>query len=560
MAYAFTYQERAQMKKDLESKPLDLLIIGGGVTGAGILLDAHTRGMRAAVVEMQDFAAGTSSRSTKLVHGGLRYLKQFDIEVVAEVGEERAIVYENGPHITTPLWMMLPIVEHGTYGMFMSAIGLFIYDRLAHVKPEERRTMLTAAEALNIEPLINPKGLKGAGYYVEYRTDDARLTLEILKEAVDRGAIALNYTKAEDLLYENGRVRGATVQDLLTGETYTIHAKKVVNATGPWVDRLREIDHSKQGKTLHWTKGVHIVIDGTRFPLHNPVYFDVPDGRMIFAIPRAGKTYVGTTDTNYHEDPQHPLTTKADRDYLIDCINYMFPSVAMTAKDVESFWAGVRPLIHEEGKGPSEISRKDEIFTSKSQLITIAGGKLTGYRKMADKVVTYVGELLEAEGHTPYPACQTDKIELSGGKFGGSANMPAFIEEKTTEGVALGLTEAEANRLAHRYGTNVNELYAILRDQGDRAKASGLSLEVFASLVYGMDKEMVIAPSDFFIRRTSAMFFDVAWVERWKDPVIAYMADHFQWNEEQTKAYREELYQFIREATMVKEEGGSNNE
>lgn len=560
MAYSFTHSERAAMMQSLQNEPLDLLIIGGGVTGAGILLDAHSRGLRAAVIEMQDFAAGTSSRSTKLVHGGLRYLKQFDIEVVAEVGEERAIVYENGPHVTTPLWMMLPIVEHGTYGMFMSAIGLYIYDRLARVKPEERRTMLTAEEALKIEPLLNPKGLKGAGSYVEYRTDDARLTLEIIKEAVSRGAIAINYTKAEDLVYESGQVAGAKVKDLLTGAAFTIHAKKVVNATGPWVDRLREIDHSKQGKTLHWTKGVHIVIDGERFPLQNPIYFDVPDGRMIFAIPRAGKTYVGTTDTNYHNDPQHPVTTKADRDYLVECINYMFPSVALVANDVESFWAGVRPLIHEEGKAPSEISRKDEIFTSKSHLITIAGGKLTGYRKMADKVVTFVADLLGKENQQQYPACQTDKIELSGGKFGGSANMPNFVAKKIAEGVTLGLREQEVSKLAHRYGTNIDRLYEIIRAMGEQAKASGLALEVFAALVYGINHEMVITPSDFFIRRTSAMFFDVKWVQTWKEPVLNYMTSYFKWDDARMTAYKEELNQYIREATQVVEVGGAYNE
>lgn len=556
MAYAFTQSERDRMRKDLESNPLDLLVIGGGVTGAGILLDAHTRGIRSAVIEMQDFAAGTSSRSTKLVHGGLRYLKQLDIEVVAEVGEERAIVYENGPHVTTPLWMMLPIVEKGTYGMFMSAVGLFIYDRLAKVKPEERRTMLSATKALEIEPLLNPKGLKGAGYYVEYRTDDARLTLEIVKEAVARGAIALNYTKAEDLIYENGKVSGAKVKDLLTGETYNIYAKKVVNATGPWVDQLREKDHSKEGKTLHWTKGVHIVIDGERFPLHNPVYYDVPDGRMIFAIPRAGKTYVGTTDTNYHGDPQRPITTKADLNYLVDCINYMFPAVDLKPEEVESFWSGIRPLIHEEGKGPSEISRKDEIFTSPSQLITIAGGKLTGYRKMAEKVVTYVAELLEQDHASHYRSCQTEHIELSGGKFGGSAHFSSFIQEKTTEGIALGLTEDEANKLAHRYGTNVEELFEIIRNKGEQARSSELSLEVFASLDYGIHQEMVITPSDFFIRRTSAMFFDIHWVQKWKDLVVRYMANYFHWDEAHTNALKEELYRYIKEATMAMDEGG----
>ncbi len=553
MSHRFSLKSRTAMIEEVTHQPLDLLVIGGGVTGAGMALDAVSRGMHVAVIEMQDFAAGTSSRSTKLVHGGLRYLKQFDIGVVAEVGEERAIVYENAPHVTTPLWMMLPIIEHGTYGMFMSAIGLYMYDRLARVKLSERRQMLTKEQALQKEPLLNPDRLQGAGYYVEYRTDDARLTIEIIKEAVDRGALALSYTKAQDLLYDHGRVTGVQAQDLLSGETYEIHAKTVVNATGPWVDQLREIDHSKYGKTLHLTKGVHIVIDGKKFPLQNPVYFDVPDGRMVFAIPRDGKTYVGTTDTNYVGDPILPLTTKADRDYLLSCIRFMFPSLSLSEQDVEAFWSGVRPLIHEEGKSPSEISRKDEIFTSQSQLITIAGGKLTGYRKMADKVVSYVASVLEEKFHQTYGECQTQTIELSGGKFGGSIHMPAFMEKQISEGVLLGLSVKEATRLVHRYGTNVTKVYDLAKCGNTVADKFGLSLDVFAALQYGIDEEMVVTPSDFFIRRTSAMFFNVDWVQQWKAPVLAFMADYFGWDEEVTRAYGNDLDQRIIEATRVTE-------
>ncbi|GMA51439.1 hypothetical protein GCM10025857_27960 [Alicyclobacillus contaminans] len=187
MALPFSSPRRSDVLTSLEMADLDLLIIGGGVTGAGILLDATVRGMSAALVEMQDFAAGTSSRSTKLVHGGLRYLKQLEVALVAEVGKERAIVYENGPHVTTPEWMLLPIIRGGTYGLLASSFGLRVYDFLAGVKREERRQMLDVAQARAKEPLLREDGLRGAGYYVEYRTDDARLTLEILKEAVARG-------------------------------------------------------------------------------------------------------------------------------------------------------------------------------------------------------------------------------------------------------------------------------------------------------------------------------------------------------------------------------------
>lgn len=551
MSTQFSLQNRSGLKAQLRSETLDVLVIGGGVTGAGILLDAQARGMKVGLVEMQDFAAGTSSRSTKLVHGGLRYLKQFEVELVAEVGTERAIVYENAPHVTTPLWMVLPIVKRGTYGMFMSSIGLYLYDRLAAVKDSERRTMLSREEALALEPLLRPDDLRGAGKYVEYRTDDARLTLEILKEAVDRGAVALNYSKAESLIYNHERVVGANIKDLITGETYTVSARKVINATGPWVDELRTLDKSKDGKSLHLTKGVHIVIDQSRFPLHHPVYFDVPDGRMVFAIPREGKVYVGTTDTNYHGNPKAVRTTKRDRDYLMDCVNHMFPSIHITADDIESFWAGVRPLIHEDGKAPSEISRRDEVFVAKSGLITIAGGKLTGYRKMADKVTSLVATQLADELGVQYPDCSTDKIALSGGKFGDSTEMPAYVVQRVEEGVALGLSHAEALRLAQRYGTNIATVYRILKERGPEAPQYGLSLEVFASLVYGLEREMVATPSDFFIRRTGAMFFNVAWVRQWQKPVVNFMSHYYRWSEEATQKHSLELQEQIAVATEV---------
>lgn len=341
----FSNLNRKEIINQLNKEEYDVLIIGGGITGAGIALDAITRGMKTALVEMQDFAAGTSSRSTKLVHGGLRYLKQFEVKMVAEVGRERAIVYENGPHVTVPEWMLLPIHKGGTFGKFTTSIGLRIYDFLAGVKKSERRIMLSEEETLAKEPLIKKTGLKGGGYYVEYRTDDARLTIEVMKAAVEKGAVALNYSKVIKLLYENRKVVGVLIQDQLTGEEYEIKAQKIVNAAGPWVDEIREMDRSKSGKTLQLSKGVHLVIDQSRFPLKQAVYFDTPDGRMVFAIPRNGKTYVGTTDTFYNEDPVSPKMTSSDRSYIIQAINYMFPDVKICEEDIESSWAGVRPLI-----------------------------------------------------------------------------------------------------------------------------------------------------------------------------------------------------------------------
>lgn len=542
---------RDQIKKELQQKELDVLVIGGGITGAGIALDAKQRGMNVGLVDMQDFAAGTSSRSTKLVHGGLRYLKQFEVVLVAEVGKERAIVYENGPHITTPEWMMLPFYKGGTFGPLSTNVGLRVYDFLAGVKKSERRRMLKPKTALQKEPLLQPKGLKGAGYYVEYKTDDARLTIEVMKKAVELGAYAANYVKVISFLYNaQGKVYGVTVKDEINGETFDIRAKKIINAAGPWVDELRELDNSKKGKTLQLTKGTHLVFSQEVFPLQQAIYFDTHDKRMIFAIPREGKTYVGTTDTVYESEIAHPEVTEADRDYLLKAIHKMFPSLNIIAKDIESSWAGVRPLISEEGKDPSEISRKDEIFISNSGLYSMAGGKLTGYRKMAEQVIDQLAEAFKKEEKLKFDKSATLNLALSGGDVGGSKGFKAFKRKKIAQGLGVGLSEKVSSQLIARYGSNVVEVFELYQANQHVAKAENIDPVVLAELLYAIENELTYKPIDFFIRRTGAMYFDVAWVEAHQQAVVAYMGKVFGWSEEELAQYDAEVEAAVKEAKL----------
>lgn len=543
----FSGLSRMNVLEEMEQKTYDLLVIGGGITGAGIALDAATRGLKVALVEMNDFASGTSSRSTKLVHGGLRYLKQFEIKEVADLGKERAIVYENGPHVTTPEWMLLPFHTGGTFGKFSTSIGLMVYDFLAGVKKSERRKMLSIDETLKKVPFIKKSGLKGSGYYVEYRTDDARLTIEVMKSAVEKGATVVNYAKADKFLYnEEGQVIGIEVQDRFSEKRVTVKASKIVNATGPWVDELRDMDGSKMEKHLRLSKGVHIVFDESIFPLHQAVYFDTPDGRMVFAIPRNGKTYVGTTDTFYEGDPADMYATQEDRDYLLKAILYMFPDLKVTNSDIESSWAGVRPLIHEEGKAPSEISRKDEIWESNSGLITIAGGKLTGYRKMAETVVNLVVSKLNESGSKDFAACQTKHLPISGGNMGGSSHLETFIQEKSKKAESYGLTQEQGRKLAKLYGTNVDAVFEYLPEQKGE-----LPVTMHAQLLYAIHHEMTVQPVDFFIRRTGELLFDVEIVHKWKDAVIKEMASILNWSEEERDQAEEALDHELNHATRV---------
>ncbi|MCS0653813.1 glycerol-3-phosphate dehydrogenase/oxidase [Cytobacillus firmus] len=545
----FSNLNRNDMINTLTAEEFDLLIIGGGITGAGIALDAATRGMKTALVEMQDFAAGTSSRSTKLVHGGLRYLKQFEVKMVAEVGKERAIVYENGPHVTTPEWMLLPMHKGGTFGKFSTSVGLRVYDFLAGVRKSERRSMLSVPETLSKEPLIKKDGLKGGGYYVEYRTDDARLTIEVMKAAAEKGALPVNYLKVENLLYdEQGKVCGAAAADQLTGKIHEIRAEKVINAAGPWVDSIREKDGSRKGKTLRLTKGVHLVIDQSKFPLKQAVYFDTPDKRMVFAIPRNGKTYVGTTDTFYDSDPVNPKMTASDRTYIINAINFMFPSVKITENDIESSWAGVRPLIWEEGKDPSEISRKDEIWESDTGLLTIAGGKLTGYRKMAETIVDMLAEKFKQESNRTFSSSITKTLPISGGNVGGSSKFREFIEFQTEKGTSIGLSAEQSKHLVNMYGSNVGIIFNMIEADKSEAENYGLPIVLWAKLKYAIKHEMAAAPVDFFNRRTGALLFDIETVKNYQRQVISYMADAFKWDKAAEINFENQLNEELRSA------------
>lgn len=541
----FSFKERPDIVSILKTYSFDVLVIGGGIMGAGIALDAASRGLSVALVEMQDFSAGTSSRSTKLVHGGLRYLKQLDFGLVAEVGKEREIVYENAVHVTSPEWMLLPIYKNGSFGKFTLSIALTIYDKLANVRKSERRKILSKQETLEKVPMLKKEGLVGAGYYVEYKTDDARLTIEVIKKAIEYRAVCLNYARATGFIYHKKKIVGAHVKDEITGEVFTIHANQIVNATGPWIDELRGLDKIEHNKKIRLTKGIHIVVDQSVIPLKQAVYFDSDDGRMIFAIPRDGKTYIGTTDTFYENDPVHVTATEEDIEYLIQKIQLIFPEVIIERKDIESTWAGVRPLIEQKGKNPSEISRKDEIWISSTGLMTIAGGKLTGYRLMAQQIVN---KIIKRNGYKHALESMTKNIPLSGAKGLNSNNFIDFVKDKAKEGETIGIPFDQAKKLAEKYGTNVDEVFKY----ANIIKGSTVQLptELYAELLYCIYHEMVYTPSDFFIRRTGYLYFQIDLVEKYKEGIIDVMSNILGYSESERQFYTIQLDQMIDDAKI----------
>ncbi|HOX83840.1 MAG TPA: glycerol-3-phosphate dehydrogenase/oxidase [Chryseolinea sp.] len=536
----FSFNNREKIKTELSYPQFDLIIIGGGITGAGIALDAASRGLKTALVEKNDFAFGTSSRSTKLIHGGLRYLKQFEFGLVKEVGSERAILHKLAPHLVVPEKMLLPLYEKKGMGYWLTSIGLKVYDILAGVKKEDQRRMLTKLYTLKYEPLLQ-HDVKGGAIYAEYRTDDARLTIEIMKTAVQHGATVLNYASVKEFVYSDSKISGVAVEDQLSHETFSVNGKVVVSATGPWVDELRELNKSKQGKRLHLTKGVHIVFPREKLPVAQAIYFDVEDGRMIFAIPRGRTTYVGTTDTNYQGSKDNVVTTYEDAHYLVKAVNAMFPSVNVKMEDIESSWAGLRPLIHEEGKSASELSRKDEIFESSTGLISIAGGKLTGYRKMAERVVDLViEEHFEARD---FKSCFTEKIKFEASKFANVKEVKQYTNTVFQKLKLSGFSELTSRYLVENFGVQTDLILKQydLRSAHEHPELSLLKAELWFCIQY----EMVTGLQDFFMRRIGIVNFDIHRVITWKHEIANECKSLLNWSDDKMIAELKSLEELI---------------
>lgn len=534
---------RKAIIQHLQEDYFDLIIIGGGATGAGIALDASSRGLKVALVEKGDFASGTSSKSTKLIHGGLRYLKQLDIALVRETGTERATVNRIAPHLCLPEKMLLPLTEDGTYGKYSTSLGLFVYDILAGVDGDDRRKMLSKEETLAIEPLLDANAVVGGGYYAEYRTDDARLTIELIKKAMTFDAVAMNYCEVHGFHYTDDEIDGVRCTDHLSGEPILIKGRRVVSAAGPWVDQIRKKNDSVKGKRLHLTKGVHLVFPREKFPVKQSLYFDEPSGRMLFAIPRGKATYLGTTDTNYSGDLDRIICLKEDRDYLLNAVNRIFPSINLTPDDVISNWAGLRPLIHEDGKSPSELSRKDEIFVAPDGLISIAGGKLTGYRKMGERIVDLVIKKDHDEISQKLKSVYTKELPLGSENFMTNEEVQDYITDLSHRISDLGLDPYYGWYLVTTYGKQSEKILAQLNTNSTPTDLA------IAEVRYGLESEMIARAEDYFVRRTGRLYFDIESIDVIRSSVMSVLSESLEWTPEQEALENKRLDELIFDAT-----------
>jgi glycerol-3-phosphate dehydrogenase len=537
----------------LGQERFDLVIIGGGVIGAGTARDAALRGLRVAVIDADDTGSGTSSRSSKLIHGGLRYLEQGDFSLVFESVSERRVMLNIAPHLVRPLGFLFPIYNTSPVKLAKLRLGLMVYEGLALFRSPKMHRTLSSAEIVDAMPLIRRQGLQGGPLYWDCMTDDARLTLETVVDAAQHGAAILTYGRAVELVRDaSGRITAVRVKDMLdrseNPRTVDIAAGAVVNATGPWSDAVRSLG-PQESRQLRTTKGVHIVVAAAKVPLEHTIVGTHPrDNRVLFIIPWGDQVYVGTTDTDYEGDPREVSADKADIDYLIEAIHAYFPSANVKPVDITATWAGLRPLIRADGVHPSQVSREHVITVDPDGLISVAGGKLTTHRRMGAEVVGEVLRWLQLTGHPLHGlrAVHTDLIPLPGAVGWPEDDDGSKVARLVAEEAGARLPEATCRYLADRYGTlAINLVRLAITDQRLLEPLIPGRPEIMAQVDWAVRFEMAVTVTDFMARRTQLFFRDADQGLGAMGVVSGRMGELIGWSAEDRAAseagYREEV-------------------
>lgn len=547
---SFCADTRTRNLKRFADETFDLAIIGGGITGAGIARDAAMRGMKVALLEKGDFASGTSSRSAKMIHGGLRYLKHMHLKLVKESLRERGALVRLAPHLVHPVQYILPVYKGAKDKRFEIKIGLIGYDLLARSHAIGHHEMLSKNEIAKLEPSLRADNLTGGFIYYDCLVDDARLTLSTIKSAAYHGAVVANYAKVVGFELENGQIQAARFNDTITDSSGVISAKVFVNAAGPWVDRVKNLQGSSE-PMLRPTKGIHIVVDYKKLPVNHVVVVSASDERMIFAVPLGKRhTYIGTTDTDYDGDFDDVCATDEDVDYLLEAVNNDFLA-SINRSDVLATWAGLRPLIREEGK-PSEVSRDYEIEISDSGLVSIAGGKLTTYRHMAESLLDKVLAHFEDRFSSSFEPCQTADSPLYGGEID---NFKTFVRslQQGLDNSNWHLSSDTIVRLVQAYGTDCLKIlgYGMEEPALMRPICTNYGL-LGAEVAYALREEMALTLKDIFCRRTQLAHIFGSTQKSTVQIIADMMAQCLGWSQKRKNREVEDYLQFISKVTDFK--------
>jgi glycerol-3-phosphate dehydrogenase len=495
---------------------VDLLVIGGGINGVGVARDAVRRGLRVAMVEQGDLASGTSSSSSKLVHGGLRYLEQYEFSLVFEAVSERRTLMEIAPHLVNPLPFLFPVYEGDPHSLWLLNTGMWLYDGLSLFRSPKLHRKLNRREVAREEPCLLRTNLTGAPLYYDCSTDDARLTLETGLDAAVTGAAVVTYARATAFISdESGRVCGAVIEDKYSGCTKQVAAKVVVNATGPWTDATVSIAEGGASEpVLRPTKGVHIVVKRTLLPINAAVVMLHPnDKRVLFAIPWGDCTYIGTTDTDYDGDPNEVYATLEDVDYLLSAVNGFFPKNVLGREHVHATWAGLRPLVQGAtgALDASSVSREHRILIGATGLISVAGGKLTTYRKMCEEVVDTAVKMLNLSGgmRRRLAPANTDTEPLLGAIGWPENDDHELVATQIRAGCGAILDGKTCTYLANTYGMRGHDVaQLVVKDPSAAAPIVPGRPEIMACVDWAVREELAVSVEDVLMRRTQIYYRD----------------------------------------------------
>ncbi|MBT6434714.1 MAG: glycerol-3-phosphate dehydrogenase [Deltaproteobacteria bacterium] len=531
---------QATMWEKLGQEPVDVLVVGGGINGAGIARDAANRGLNVALVEMRDLAYGTSSRSSKMVHGGLRYLEQFAFGLVFESVSERRILLKIAPHLVRPLGYIFPIFKTGTRGLGMVSLGMWVYEALSLFRSPRRHKTLKAHALSEVEPIVDTQGMLGAPLYYDCATDDARLTLESALDAAHQGAIVSTWTRVTQFEKDDsGNVLGVRVKNELTGEEKSVKASLVVNATGPWTDKTRGLSKEAVKPMVMRTKGVHVVVSRKSLPVNHCVICPHPDdARGVFAVPWGEQTYIGNTDTAYGKVEGGVTATLNDVDYLLEASNTYFPGHQLDRNDVIATWAGLRPLLAPESDdiSNSKVTREHSIEVGADGVVTVAGGKLTTYRKMANEVVTVSLKALKKRGHKlKTRRSTTAKVALPGAQGmprGGLSQLKADLVQNASGVLPPEICES----LVDTYGVRAADVVDLVKKKPELANPliKGRH-EIAAQVVFAVESEFAATATDFLIQRTQIFYRDDDQGLGALHEVVRIMTELLLWNDARQK-------------------------
>lgn len=524
----FSYQDRAKNIERMKNEEFDLLVIGGGITGAGVARDAASRGLKVALVEARDFAVGTSSRSSKLIHGGIRYLEQKEFSLVFEALSERQHLFDIAPHLVHPLRFVIPLYRGGRVGMRLMGLGMWLYDVLSLWEAPELHAKLDVQEVKSNFPFLSEKDLLGAYAYSDAYMDDDRLVFETMRSAAGFGAVAGNYIQAVGVEWNQAQVSAVVVEEAFSRQKFSIRARHVVSTVGPWTD-IVGLDLLKSWKKiLRPAKGVHLTFHRDRLPLQEAIVMAAEE-RIVFGIPRYDMVIVGTTDTDFTADPSQVRAERDDVDYLLGVTNRYFPGASITEKDIVAVYAGVRPLVDDQSQTESKTSREHLIYVDPRNVTFVAGGKYTTYRRMAEQTVDTVlksWDLVDRARLSKNQTLQPLNPQVTVGLLEAAKNASPRWSKKFR--VSAKIVEL----LAERHGMEARDILArYLPEIRDHSRNDD---ELFYGLeaLHAIDATMCVSLTDFVFRRTHLFLAETDHGESVWNFLSKVMATRLGWSEE----------------------------